>query len=73
MNLVARIQVQTIVQEPKLRFVITGESVLRSSIPIPPANFRLREDHLSGGTMLKGNRRKDIRYTMVSINIRLYF
>ena len=27
---------------------------VKSSIPIPPANFSLREDHLSGGTMLKG-------------------
>jgi len=29
---------------------------LRSSIPAPPANFRLREDHLSGGTSLKAPR-----------------
>eukprot|EP00250_Pteridium_aquilinum_P007673 c17345_g1_i1 orf=327-4910(-) len=29
---------------------------VRSSIPTPPANFRLRDDHLSGGTMLKAPR-----------------
>eukprot|EP01018_Ginkgo_biloba_P000068 Gb_16927 [translate_table: standard] len=30
--------------------------LLRSSIPAPPANFKLREDHLSGGTLLKAPR-----------------
>lgn len=29
---------------------------IRSSIPAPPANFKLREDHLAGGTMLKAPR-----------------
>lgn len=29
---------------------------VRSSIPTPPANFRLRDDHMSGGTMLKAPR-----------------
>eukprot|EP01018_Ginkgo_biloba_P027748 Gb_39029 [translate_table: standard] len=29
---------------------------LRSSIPAPPANFKLREDHLAGGTSLKAPR-----------------
>lgn len=29
---------------------------LRSSIPAPPANFKLREDHLSGGTLMKAPR-----------------
>ncbi|KAL1811369.1 uncharacterized protein LOC108227169 [Daucus carota subsp. sativus] len=28
-----------------------SEQALRSSIPAPPANFRLREDHLSGSSM----------------------
>lgn len=30
--------------------------LLRSSIPAAPANFKLREDHLSGGTLLKAPR-----------------
>lgn len=29
---------------------------IRTSIPAPPANFRLREDHSAGGTMLKALR-----------------
>ncbi|XP_057822015.1 uncharacterized protein LOC131034530 isoform X2 [Cryptomeria japonica] len=29
---------------------------LRSSIPAPPANFKLREDHLSGGSSIKAPR-----------------
>lgn len=29
---------------------------IRSSIPAPPANFKLREERLTGGTMLKGPR-----------------
>ena len=35
-------------------FVATVQSLLRSSIPIPPSNFKLRDDHVSGSTRLKG-------------------
>ena len=53
----------TLLQEVRLKnscknlnygFVATVQSLLRSSIPIPPSNFKLRDDHVSGSTRLKG-------------------
>lgn len=37
-----------------LCFYLLAVQSLRSSIPAPPANFKLREDHLSGSS-IKGN------------------